>query len=298
MAILRSIELRNYRRFRGEIELSLSPGINLVTTPPGGGKTTVLEAVSWCLLGNALVCDPNQVPNVEALGVGMTEVLVGLTFEGGERLERSAVLSSAPEGASQEGWRWRLLNADAGKVLEEGTDQEGFVDVQERLFPEVCVHANLISGPSLEATLRGARCGVDRAVECSGMWCCSDLPIRCAMEATGLFLRACPDAPVNTVGYDAVGKPEITLHGNIAADDVRMALLSHALAFAKEGGLDCPIFLDEPLAGVGSPDRPKLFNELIDFLPGRQVVFLLSRPEDIEALRGTGRVDKELEIWG
>jgi DNA repair exonuclease SbcCD ATPase subunit len=91
MAKLRSLTLINYRRFAGEIELPLDPGVNMIVMPPGMGKTTILEAVSWCLLGTELVADPEQVPNAEALGAGMAEVRVALTFTNGERLERASL---------------------------------------------------------------------------------------------------------------------------------------------------------------------------------------------------------------
>ena len=93
MAKLRSIVLRNYRRFAGEIELPLDPGMNLISIPAGLGKTSILEAISWCLLGTELVSEPEQVPNIEELGKGMADVLVGLEFVNGERLERFALFS-------------------------------------------------------------------------------------------------------------------------------------------------------------------------------------------------------------
>ncbi len=75
-------------------------------------------------------------------------------------------------------------------------------------------------------------------------------------------------------------------------------MLSHALAFAREGTGVCPLFLDEPLEGARDGDRREMFSTILDALPGKQTVFLLSDPGDIDALRATGRADKELEIRG
>ncbi|MDW5561732.1 MAG: AAA family ATPase [Methanomassiliicoccus sp.] len=297
MAKLRSLALTNYRRYAGEIELPLDPGVNLVHMPPGMGKTTILEAISWCLLGTELVAEPGQVPNAEALGMGMAEVRVAMTFINGERLERFALYSMVEDEVKRQGWGWRLTGA-GGKVAGEGDDAEEFADEAERLFPEACVHSNLISGASLARVVAGGASGPERAIQCSDTWCTSDLSIRCSMEATGLFLELCPDAPVRALGYDAGGRPEVSVEGGLSPDEVRLAVLSHALAFARESAGICPIFLDDPLQGVSGGDRGRIFANLLDSLPKKQVVLLLSDPQDIEALRATGRVDKELEIRG
>lgn len=298
MAPLRSIMLRNYRRFTGEIEIVLEPNVNLIVIPPGMGKTTILEAISWCLLGNELVNDPGSVPNIDSLGKGMAEVRVGLTFQDGKRLERYALFHSIGSEVSQEGWGWRLVDPNKEVVIAEGNEQEGFQDWQEKLFPETCVHANLISGASLGQVLQGCRGGVERAVESSNVWCCSDLPLRCSMEATGLHLRICPDSQVNVISYDATGRLEVTSNGPISREELQMVLLSHALTFAYEHSPGCPIFLDEPFVDIGSDNKPGLLREILDLASDRQVVFLLASDEDITLLRATGKVERELEIWG
>ncbi len=298
MAKLRSLLLRNYRRFAGEIELPLDPGINLIAIPAGLGKTSILEAVSWCLLGTELVCEPEQVPNIEALGKGMADVLVGLEFVNGERLERFALFSYVSGGVEREAWGWRLVDAASGKVIIEGDDGDDFADQQERLFPETCVHANLINGPALRRAAEGCRSGVERAVNSSNNWCTSDLSLRCSMEATGLFLSLCPQAPVNALSYGPEGRLEVSVHGPLTETEVRLALLSHAVAFAKESAKVCPIFLDDPFGQADELDHAALFKRIVEMLPSRQVVFLLSGQKDIADLRSTGRVDKELEIRG
>jgi hypothetical protein len=298
MAKLRSVVLRNYRRFAGEIELPLDPGVNLIAAPTGQGKTSILEAVSWALLGPELVSEPDQVPNVEALGKGMAEVLVGLEFVNGERLERFALFSYLSGEVEQEAWGWRLVDIESGAIIAQVDEGEEFADQQERLFPETCVHANLINGPGLRRSLEGCRSGVERAVDSSNNWCTSDLSLKASMEATGLFLALRPDAPVNTLGYDPQGRLEMSLQGPLTESDVQLALLSHALAFAKENAKVCPLFIDDPFSTVDAPDRGPLFRAILDALPARQLVFLLSDERDIAALRATGRVDKELEIRG
>jgi hypothetical protein len=297
MAKLRSLTLINYRRYAGEIELPLDPGVNLIAIPPGMGKTTILEAISWCLLGNELVADPEQVPNADALGTGMAEVRVAMTFVNGERLERFALYARTDDRVEKQGWGWRLTGED-GAVVAEGDDAAEFTEHAERLFPEACVHANLISGDSLDRVARGGASGPERAIQCSDTWCTSDLSIRCSMAATGLFMGMCPEAPVRTLGYDAEGRPELTIEGTLTPQQVQLAVLGHAIAFAGEGMGVCPLFLDDPLEGARAGDRKELFSAVLDSLQGKQVVFLLSDQEDIDSLRATGRVDKELEIRG
>jgi hypothetical protein len=298
MAKLRSAILRNYRRFAGEILLPFDQNVNMIVIPAGQGKTSILEAVSWCLLGTDLVSQPDQIPNADALGAGMAEVLVGLEFTNGERLERFAQFSCIDDKVEQQRWGWRLVEAGSGKVIEEGSDGDDFADQQERLYPEICVHAGLISGPQLDTTLQGCPSGVERGVQCSNVWCTTDLSLRSSMEATSLFLALRPEAPVDCLGYDPDGRLELQIHGTLDRSDIHLALLSHALAFAKESARVCPIFIDDPFSGVSDQDRQRLFNALLDAMKGCQLIFLLSEGMDTAALRATGRVDKELEIRG
>ena len=152
MAKLTSILLVNYRRFHCEIEIPLDPGVNLIAIPAGKGKSTLLEAISC---GPGQQCsDPGRVPNLDALGSGMAKVKVSLSFVNGETLERYALFSDESGEVAQQGWGWMLRrSADAG-IIAEGDDAEEFTEQQERLFPEACVHANLIDGSDLMHIMR------------------------------------------------------------------------------------------------------------------------------------------------
>jgi hypothetical protein len=196
------------------------------------------------------VADPEQVPNADALGTGMAEVRVAMTFVNGERLERFALYARTDDRVEKQGWGWRLTGED-GAVVAEGDDAAEFTEHAERLFPEACVHANLISGGSLDRVARGGASGPERAIQCSDTWCTSDLRIRCSMAATGLFMGMCPEAPVRTLGYDAEGRPELTIEGTLTPQQVQLAVLGHAIAFAGEGMGVCPLFLDDPLEARG-----------------------------------------------
>lgn len=246
MAKLGSITLVNYRRFLGEIEIPLDPGVNLIHIPPGMGRSTLLEAISWCLLGNELVSDPHQVPNLDALGRGMAEVRLTLSFTNGEALERYALFARLAEGVRQQAWGWRLKSTVDDLILAEGDDGEEFREHQERLFPEACVYANLIAGPDLVRVLEGCRSGPERAVMCSDNWCTSDLSLRCAMEATRLFHRLCPEGGVDALDYDPDGRLMLYVQRRLSEEEVRIALLSHALAFARENARICPILMVDP----------------------------------------------------
>jgi len=297
MTKLRSLTLVNYRRFAGEVRLPLDPGVNMVVIPPGMGKTTVLEAVSWCVLGTELVSDPEQVPNAEALDADLAEVGVALDFINGELLERSASYSRVGGRVEMLGCGWRLTDAD-GDVIASGNAKKGLAFEAERRFPPSCVHANLISGSSLARVPEGAASGPERAVRCSDAQCTADLNIRCSMRATELFLSLCPGAPVRAIGYGPYSQPEVTVEGMLTPEQVRLAVLCHAIAFVQESAGDCPLFLDDPLDGTGDGDRRSMFSRILETIPSMQVIFLLSDPQDIEALRSSGRVDKELEIRG
>jgi len=296
MAKLTSILLVNYRRFHGEVEMPLDPGVNLIAIPAGRGRSTLLEAISWCLLGNELVSDPGQVPNLDALGSGMAKVMVSLSFVNGETLERYALFSDESGEVAQQGWGWMLRrSADAG-IIAEGDDAEEFAEQQERLFPEACVHANLIDGSDLIHIMHGRQSGPERAVQCSDNWCTSDLSLRCAMQATELFHRLCPGGGIDALDYGPEGRLELTLNAPPSLSEVRLALLSHALAFARENAPVCPVIMADPLGE--SVERPEQYRHILDLFPSRQLIFLLSDADDIEALRSTGRVDRELEIRG
>ncbi len=296
MAKLTSILLVNYRRFHCEIEIPLDPGVNLIAIPAGKGRSTLLEAISWCLLGNELVSDPGQVPNQDALGSGMAKVMVSLSFVNGETLERYAMFSKEAGEVAQQGWGWRLRRSADASIIAEGDDAEEFTEQQERLFPEACVHANLIDGSDLMHIMHGRESGPERAVHCSDNWCTSDLSLRCAMEATGLFHRFFPEGSVDALDYGPEGRLELTLNAPPSVSEVRLALLSHALAFARENAPVCPVIMADPLGE--SVERPERYRHILDLFPSRQLIFLLSDAEDIDALRSTGRVDKELEIRG
>lgn len=51
--IIRSLKLKNYRRFR-ELDLDLPENIIGIIGANGAGKTTIVEAIGWCLYGNRI----------------------------------------------------------------------------------------------------------------------------------------------------------------------------------------------------------------------------------------------------
>lgn len=54
--------LVNYRRFISQHEIPLDPGVNLVFIPPGRGRSTLPEAIPWCLLDNDMVATRRRYP--------------------------------------------------------------------------------------------------------------------------------------------------------------------------------------------------------------------------------------------
>ena len=51
--IIRNIKLKNYRRFQ-DLELDLPENLIGIVGNNGSGKTTIVEAIGWCLYGNRI----------------------------------------------------------------------------------------------------------------------------------------------------------------------------------------------------------------------------------------------------
>lgn len=296
MAVLRSITMRDYRRYQGEVELELGDDVTVISMPLGNGKTTVLEAITWCLFGSG-AADTSEIANAQEMCRGGAEVMVALGFEGGARLERSASCP-ADGGAEAQNIRWSLVDQNGKAAQGRPNDEDEFIDLQEELFPNACAYSNLVSGPGL----MGGSGRIEKAVMASGEWCCTDLPLRAGAQATALFFEACPSSMIDLVAYDPIGRPEVGIDpgGEVEAQEVQMALLAHSLGFIKAHDRDgnCPIFLDDPFHGMGAELKGRALRAMLNFFEGRQVIFLLSDPSEVEALRAAGAVDKELEIWG
>ena len=75
--IIKSIKLQNYRRFR-DLELELPENLIGIVGKNGAGKTTIVEAIGWCLYGNRIrrtdkqdvrsqCCDAADVCSVELI---------------------------------------------------------------------------------------------------------------------------------------------------------------------------------------------------------------------------------------
>jgi len=75
--IIRNLKLKNYRRFR-ELELELPENLIGIIGNNGAGKTTIVEAIGWCLYGNRIrrtdkqdirsqCCDSSDVCSVELI---------------------------------------------------------------------------------------------------------------------------------------------------------------------------------------------------------------------------------------
>ncbi|MDZ7332649.1 MAG: SMC family ATPase [candidate division KSB1 bacterium] len=69
--IIRSIKLKNYRRFR-ELELELPENLIGIVGNNGAGKTTIVEAIGWCLYGNRIRRTDKQDVRSQCCGAGET----------------------------------------------------------------------------------------------------------------------------------------------------------------------------------------------------------------------------------
>ena len=280
MAFIRSMVLRNYRRFRGEIELPFSGGIDIIQTPPGMGKSSIAEAVAWCLAGGM---PHDELMNVEGREAG-EGTLVALTFadDDGTVLERSI---SNIEGGPRERTAVRLEGA--------------FERRREELFPSACIDSNIISGPSMGRVMSGERSGGERAVERMKGWSSSDALLRSSMEATSLYLAMVEEPSASCILFDERGRPSVQCEGaaTIGPTEHRAVVLASAVAFARENCPGVPIILDEPFEQLGEHSA-RAAEATAEFMEGRQLIMLLSGMSGIERLRATGKVGKELEIKG
>ncbi|HIH00668.1 TPA: SMC family ATPase [Thermoplasmata archaeon] len=85
------LELKNYRRFR-DLRLQLPDGVVGILGLNGSGKTTIIEAVAWCLFGNVEEVVRTNKESIRRLGAGKADsvsVVLEFELEGSEyRLER------------------------------------------------------------------------------------------------------------------------------------------------------------------------------------------------------------------
>lgn len=290
MAPLQSIVLRNYRRFRGEVEIPLSGGIDVITAPPGHGKSSLAEAVAWCLVGRGPLTAASEVVNIDAMAEGDPDVLVSLTFRG----EEEVVLERSLTAVAGVGLKERTAARVGGR---EGEDLDAW---REELFPTPCLDSNIISGAAIGRVMQGERTGTERAVEGMPWWTITDALLRCSLEATGLFLSLAPDAAVSCVLFDERGRPMVQClePERMGPLEQYFLVLSTALAFARESCPHVPVIMDDPFAGLDKEAAERAAEAVTEFMEGRQLVLLLSEPAEAAAVRATGRMEKELEIRG
>lgn len=102
---LRYMELRNYRKFR-DCRIEFPDGVVAIVGNNGTGKTTILEAVTWALFGNASSVVRDNKEGVVSFGASPAdETSVVLEFDLGEdayRLARNMKVKSLKTDASLE----------------------------------------------------------------------------------------------------------------------------------------------------------------------------------------------------
>ncbi|KYK29016.1 MAG: hypothetical protein AYK23_05335 [Candidatus Proteinoplasmatales archaeon SG8-5] len=123
---LNYLELQNYRRFRSA-ELELPEGMVSIMGPNGVGKSSLMEAVAWCLYGNEAEIVRTGKESIKREGSAHTDpclVKVEFDFEGTQyAVERSMKGKSLSMNASMHA---------AGKLMARGSDD--VTDAVKKLF--------------------------------------------------------------------------------------------------------------------------------------------------------------------
>lgn len=78
MAILKSIELSNIRRFSSNVKIDIGPGATILLAPNGTGKTAVFEAIELALTGNIFRLGSDFIPVIKD---GEKDASVTLSFD-------------------------------------------------------------------------------------------------------------------------------------------------------------------------------------------------------------------------
>ncbi len=127
--IIKNLKLKNYRRFQN-IELELPENIVGIIGNNGVGKTTIVEAIGWCLYGNRIkrtdkqdirsqLCDPGEECIVEMIfNSGENEYRINRKLKGKTAIVEAAIYMNSneePEAVQERGvneYIEKLLNLD------------------------------------------------------------------------------------------------------------------------------------------------------------------------------------------
>ena len=283
MTFISMIELKNYRRFRGEIAFPLKDGNNLITGPNGSGKSTILEAIAFCILGDIAV-RPDDILSVDDQDRQSTDLMVALTFDIGAssvRLERTFhVIDSEIE---------RSWSVRKGPTTLSGNGWHGMVPFMSEvgaMFPPDCVRSNLIQAASLQNILSGNGNGsIEMSIKEMGGTMDPKDAICSAMDAMDILSAIDGDSPIELLTFDVKGGLMIrprSDHSSKKLDHSDLQLISAAAALGYARMTMRPILLDDTFKDLDPASREALIRYVADRSHPRQMIFMFDSEVDAD----------------
>ena len=321
-----SIELENFRQYKGKQKIDFSTdeqnNFTIIQGSCGSGKTSLLNAISWCLYEKEFfISTPSSSPNdtlrlvncfaLEQLENGKTFNLAVKIWLGEERpeytIERSLSVKKRSDGKVYS----PLHNSHMTIYLLEEDMRK------KRLIPNTFVNSLLPEEVSRFFLLSGER--VNDFLETENRESIRKASMMKAnkeesMEATRRMIEArakkyflnfmwegdvYTDVIINEdYSVSVLNKTGEDVSEWLTGGDRSLLAFSFMLALQKTSGFEFPIFLDQPLHRISRTNRENITGLLPNFLSKTQVIILVTDEWFTESMRSKmkERIGKEWQL--